>query len=59
MLEVENKEEETDLKPRDKGKEDHSHFQPIKLNNFTVSHWDTRKELFKQSQLPYRCLMTG
>ena len=33
----ENKEEETDLKSSDKGKEDHNHSQQIKLNNFTVS----------------------
>ena len=31
------KEEETNLKSSDKGKEDHSHSQPIKLNYFTVS----------------------
>ena len=41
----ENNEEETDLKSRDKGKEDHSHSQQIKLKNFTVSLWDTRKEV--------------
>ena len=41
----EHKEEETDLKARDKEKEDHSHFQQIKLNKFTVSLWHTRKEV--------------
>ena len=30
---------------KDKGKEDHSHSQQIKLNNFTVSLWDIRKEV--------------
>ena len=36
---------ETDLKSRDEGKEDHSHSQQIKLNNFTVSLWDMRREV--------------
>ena len=34
---------ETDLKSRDREKEDHSHSQQIKLNNITVSLWDKRK----------------
>ena len=41
----ENKEKETDLKSRDKGKEDRSHSQQIKLNNFNVSFLDERKEV--------------
>ena len=41
----ENKVEETNLKSRDKWKEDHSHSQQNKFNNFTVSLWDTRKEV--------------
>ena len=41
----ENKEEEKDLKSRDKVKEDHSNSQQIKSNNFTASLWDTRKEI--------------
>ena len=39
------KEKETDLKSRDKGKEDHTHSHQIKWNNFTFSHWDKRKEV--------------
>ena len=39
------KERETDLKSRDEGKEDHGLSQQIKLNNFTVSLWDKRKEV--------------
>ena len=30
---------------REKGKEDHGHSQQIKLNNFTFSLWDKRKEV--------------
>ena len=41
----ENREEEKDLKSRNKGKEDHSHSQQIKLNNFTISLLDMRKEV--------------
>ena len=41
----ENKEEETDLKSRDKRKEDYSHSQQLIWNNFTVSLWDMRKEV--------------
>ena len=39
----ENKERETDLNSRDERKEDHGHFQQIKLNNFTVSLWDYQR----------------
>ena len=35
----ENKEEETDVKSSNKGKDDQSHSHQIKLNNFTVSLW--------------------
>ena len=34
-----------DLKSRNKGKEEHRHSQQIKLNNFTVSFLDMRKEV--------------
>ena len=37
-----------------KEKEHHGHSQQIKLNNFTVSLWDKRKEIFIQPQLPLR-----
>ena len=40
-----NKEEETDLKSKDEGKEDHNHSQQMKLNTFTVSFWDMRKDV--------------
>ena len=43
------KEREADLKIRDEGKEDHSHSQQIKLNNFNVSLWDKRKEIVKDT----------
>ena len=39
------RERHTDLKIRDKGKEDHGHSQQIKLNNFNVSLWDKREEI--------------
>ena len=45
----ENKETESDLKPRDEGKENYDHSQQIKLNNLTVSLWD--KKLRKTSQV--------
>ena len=41
----ENREEEEDLKSRNKGKEDHSYSQQIKLNTLTVSFLDMRKEI--------------
>ena len=39
------KKKKTDLKTSDEGKEDYGHSQQIKLNNFTVSLWDKRKEI--------------
>ena len=36
---------ETDLKIKDEGKEDQGNSQKIKLNNFTVTLWDKRKEI--------------
>ena len=49
---------ETDLKIWDEGKEDHDHSQQIKLNNFTVSLWDKRKEiLYPISTATGGCIM--
>ena len=45
QLVYENVKTKTDLKRRDKGKEDHRHSQQIKLSNFNVSLCDKRKEI--------------
>ena len=55
-LVYENKDRKTDLKSRDEGKRDDGHSQQIKLNNSTVSLWDKRKDVFVQSQLPWRLM---
>ena len=39
------------------GKEDHSHFQRIKLNNFTASLWDTRKEVLYPISIAVEAVM--